>query len=84
MEPTGAWQEIINQGPLFAFMAIVIYFGARYFSKEQQKNQERYDELLKQMMVVQTEQIAAVASSLAANTTVLEQVRIKLDAADHD
>lgn len=27
-----AWQEIVNQGPLFAFMAIVIWAGAKFIN----------------------------------------------------
>jgi cytochrome c553 len=86
MEPVGAWDIVIKQGPLVAFMAIVIFFSAKYISKtlEDAKQREddretRYNTLVDKLMDVQTKQVEAVTSALVANTGVMERVERKLN-----
>lgn len=88
MEPTGAWGVIINQGPVFAIMAIIIYAGAQYIRstldegrKREDEREKRYNALVDKLLTVQTEQVKAVTSALVANTNVMERVERKLD--DH-
>lgn len=90
MDPTGAWQEIINQGPLFAFMAIalwvVVKFGKSLMDKSDKREDERearYNQLMDKLVIVQTEQVVTVTAALTACTAVMERVERKLDASDH-
>jgi hypothetical protein len=78
MDPTGAWQQIINQGPLFAFMCLVLFFGAKYLTKRQETSDARYNDLVDKMLTTQQEQIKAVTGALTANTAVMERVERKL------
>lgn len=90
MDPTSAWQPIIEQGPLFAFMAIVIYAGSKFIKgmlddakKREDEREARFNQLMDKLLIVQTEQIKTVTASLVANTSIMERVERKLDASDH-
>ena len=86
MDPvTGAWQIVYQQGPLFAFMAIVIYFGAKYIRGQQDKSdtreadrEKRYNELVDKMLNMQSGQVQTLTEALSANTAVMERVERKL------
>jgi len=86
MDTVNAWNQIIEQSPLFAFMAIVIYFGAKYISKENNKNEkretdreQRYNDLVDRLITLKTEENKQMISIITANTEVMRRVERKLD-----
>lgn len=86
MDTVNAWNQIIEQSPLFAFMAIVIYFGAKYISKGNEKNEKReeerevrYNTLVDKLINLKTEENAQMISTITANTEVMRRVERKLD-----
>lgn len=90
MDPIGAWQEIINQGPLFAFMALIIWAGVKYVRKtledadEREKGRElRYNQLIDKTLETATAQTKAVTEALVGNTEVLRRVEQKLNDTPH-
>lgn len=86
MDTVNAWNQIIEQSPLFAFMAIVIYFGAKYIARQNEKNEarenklaENYNIMVDKLISLKTEETAQMVNIIAANTEVMRRVERKLD-----
>ncbi len=86
MEPIGAWDELVKQGPLVAFMALVIYFGGKYIKSVLDKSAERetaretrYNQLVDATISQAQSNVETVVRALVGNTAVLERVERKLD-----
>lgn len=86
MELTGAWQPIIDQGPLFAFMAITIGAAIKYIkhtleeTEEREKAREvRYNQLIDKTLETASTQTRAVTEALVGNTEILRRVEHKLN-----
>lgn len=86
MDTVNAWNQIIEQSPLFAFMAIVIYFGAKYIARQNEKNEvrenalaEKYNLMVDKLINLKSEETAQMISIITANTEVMRRVERKLD-----
>lgn len=86
MEPiNGAWQVLINQGPVVAILVIALYFGAKYLKQmldrrdaAEDLREKRYNELVDKMLSMQQGQVTVLTEALTANTAVMERVERKL------
>jgi len=90
MEPMGAWNQIIDQGPLFGFMALVIWAAVNHIRKtlddsdEREKAREtRYNQLIDKTLETATQQTMAVTEALVGNTEILRRVEQKLNGIPH-
>lgn len=90
MDATTAWDIIIKQSPLIAFMALVIYYGMKYISKtlndaavRETAREQRYNALVDNMMSSAEQRTESVVKALVANTAVMERVERKLDDGAH-
>lgn len=86
MEPTGAWEELIKQGPLVAFMVIVIFFGAKFVKKmlddqtaRETAREARYNQLIDKSLENAEKQATSLTTVVANNTAVLQRVEVKLN-----
>lgn len=86
LETVNAWDTIIQQSPLFAFMAIVIFYGAKYISgqidkseKRETERETRYNILVDKLISSKAEENAQMISIITANTEVMRRVERKLD-----
>ena len=89
-EPIGVWEQIVNQGPLFAFMALVIWAAVKHIRKtlddadEREKAREtRYNQLIDKTLETASKQTTAVTEALVGNTEVLRRVEQKLNDMPH-
>lgn len=90
MDATTAWDVIIKQSPLIAFMALVIFYGMKYISKtlndaaiRETAREQRYNTLVDNMMSSAEQRTESVVKALVANTAVMERVEKKLDESTH-
>mgnify|MGYP000022742607 CR=1 FL=1 len=86
MDTVNAWNQIIEQSPLFAFMTIVIFFGAKYINSQNNKNEKREQEreerdnaLLDKMIETKADETATLIATITANTEVMRRVERKLE-----
>lgn len=86
MEPVGAFDLLIKQGPLIAFMCLVIFYGAKYIKstleaaeKREAEREARYNTMTDAMLTLSTKQTETVTTALVGNTEVLKRVERKLD-----
>lgn len=85
-EPVGAWKAIIDQGPLCAFMLLVIYFGAKFLKKilddaaaRENAREIRYNQLVDKSIENADERTKSVTEALVGTKAVLERVERKLN-----
>lgn len=88
--PVTAWQEIVNQGPLFGFMALVIWGCVKYLKQtlddanaREAAREVRYNQLVDKTLETAATQTKAVTEALVGNTEVLRRVEQQLDKAPH-
>lgn len=88
--PVGAWEQIVNQGPLFGFMALVIWACVKYVKKTLEDSDKRevarelrYNQLVDKTLETAATQTKAVTEALVGNTEVLRRVEQKLNDAPH-
>lgn len=79
MELSGAWDVIIQQGPLFAFMALVIYNER----KRSESTEARLNAIVDNIIQNKGEEAKALAGALNRAAQVMERVERKLDDASH-
>ena len=85
-EITGAWQQLIDQGPVVAILVIAVFYAGKYISKtlEEANNREnareqRYNALVDTHLTQSAENVRVITSALVGNTEVLKRVERKLD-----
>ena len=88
--PVGAWEQIINQGPLFAFMALVVWACVTHIRKtlndadeRETARETRYNLLVDKTLETASGQTKAVTEALVGNTEVLRRVEQKLNETPH-
>ena len=86
MDTVNAWNQIIEQSPLFAFMAIVIYVGGKYIKEQNIKNEKReserearYNILVDKLIQTKSDENATMIATITANTEVMRRVERKLE-----
>lgn len=86
LETANAWDTIIQQSPLIAFMMLVIYAGAQYIKsqltqseKRETERETRYNVLVDKLINTKTEETANLIAIITANTEVMRRVEHKLD-----
>lgn len=79
MELASAWDVIIQQGPLFAVMALVVWQER----KRSEATEARLNALLDNLIKTRAEEAVVLIRALDGATAVLGRVERKLDAAGH-
>lgn len=75
MEPTGAWDVIIQQGPLFAFMALALW----YLKSDLKDERTRRDKLEDERSAKDAASIEKLVTVVERNTAAWERVENRLD-----
>ncbi len=73
------WDQLATQGPMVALMAIIIYFGGKYFATKEDAREVRYNAMVDKLVDIQTTTINSVTQVVAANTSVMQRVESKLN-----
>lgn len=75
MDPTGAWDVILQQGPLVAFMAIVLW----YLKADLKEERSRRDKLEDERSSKDAASIEKLVTVVERNTAAWERVETRLD-----
>lgn len=87
MEPTGAWDALIKQGPVVALLVIILYFGGRYLKSvldrsaiREDAREDRYNATQDKLVEIQGSQVTLMSTVINRNTEVLNKVAEAYDA----
>lgn len=75
--------KILAEGPLVAFMGLLLYLVAKHLQKRDEEDRKRYDNLVDSYLKSNDERTKVIVEALVGNTEVLKEVKARLDASAH-